>query len=102
MQARKNAHGNWEVESDIPLENGYTLRVVTCKRSSGDLVTVATAMKLENGFFTYRMYRDFSSRVAVSRPGRITKGAVEKQHEEAMATIQTTVAAANEYQKTVN
>ena len=101
MQAHKNAHGNWEVSSDIDLDNGQTLRVVTCKRSSGDLATVATAMKLENGFFTYRMYRDFSSRVAVSRPGRITKGAVEKQHAEAMASIQDTVDAANEHQKTV-
>ena len=102
MQAYKNSHNNWELESNIELENGYTLRVVTCKRYSGELTTTATAVKQEDGFFTHRMYQDYSSRVVVSRPGRITKGAVEKQHAEAMANIAEVVAQANEKQALQN
>ena len=101
MQAYKNAHNNWEVETRVKLDNNYILRVVTSKRSSGELVTTALACKEENGFMVFRMGRDFSSRVMVTRPNRITKGVVEKQHAEAYSSIQELIDAANKYQESV-
>lgn len=101
MQAYKNAHNNWEVETREPLDNNFTLRVVSSKRSSGELVTTAYACKEENGFMVFRMGKDFSSRVMATRPSRITKGVVEKQHAEAYASIQELINAANEYQAAV-
>ena len=101
MQAYKNAHNNWEVETREKLDNNCTLRVVTSKRSSGELVTMAYACKEENGFMVFRMGKDFSSCVVVTRPNRITKGAVEKQHAEAYASIQDLINAANKYQESV-
>jgi hypothetical protein len=94
MDAIKDMRGNWHIEETVPLTRGRVLKISTHKVHSGALVTIATAGRVEGGFFTFMMYADFSTRWAFSQPVRVTARAVENQHWAAMASIDEIKAAA--------
>lgn len=83
----KNMHGNWQAENWVDLPNGKGLRVLTCKRSSGDLVTSITAGESKNGMFTYAPFTDYNAYPATTA-GRCTSGAVATQHGGVMGRIE--------------
>ena len=85
----KDARNNWAAEDEISLPNGQQLRISTHKVYSGNLVTTATVGRLEDGFFSYVMFQDFSKRVITQKPAKCTGRIVEGQHATALADIET-------------
>jgi len=80
MAALKDIRGNWAEVSFINLSGNKRLKISTHKVHSGVLVTSATVIIMENGFETHRMFQDYSYRVIVDRPKRVTSKVVEEQH----------------------
>lgn len=83
---QKNLRGEWSGETTIPYKGDLKLRVVTTKRSNGNLETFVSAIKEDGGFWTHRMYADFSARV-VSEKCRVTERRVTEQHQRALAQV---------------
>ena len=79
IRVHKDMRGNWKAESNFDLADGRSLEITTHKVSSGQLVTTAIVGKNEGAFFSYMMYQDFSKRLSVSKPSRITSKVVDEQ-----------------------
>lgn len=88
----KDMRGNWSAVSSFPVENrpNLTLNVRTLKVFSGSLVTTASVTVKDDGhgFSSHRVYLDFDKRLALSRD-RCTQGNVSRQHEDALAGLDT-------------
>jgi len=87
--AQKNIHGAWSCETTLDINPSIgkinCLKISTMKRSSGRLVTMATAGTSEdygNGMasFSFMMFQDYNEKIADSAPGRVTAKVVEAQH----------------------
>jgi len=79
-QIRKDVRGNWRAETVLMLTDTLQLSIVTSKRHTGDLVTIASCGHLENGFVSHTVYQDYNNIIDRSSPKRITQKVVEKQH----------------------
>lgn len=93
----KNCYGDWCSDTQVPIDNGRVLRITTMKRFDKSLTTTASAGAIEGGFFTHTVFQDFSKRVSVTRPGRITSGAVMAQHAAVIANIESIKTEANQH-----
>lgn len=87
-KAFKNMRGEWKCEDEVALPDNCVLRISTHKTYGGELVTSATAGKVEGGFFSYMMYQDYSKRVLTFRYPRITAKVIETQHATVMEQIE--------------
>lgn len=91
----RDTYGNWFAASSFPVDNRpkLTLHIRTIKvfrGTHGSLVTAASVMVDDYGygFSSHRVYLDFDKRLAISRD-RCTQGNVSRQHEEALAGLDT-------------
>lgn len=73
----------WEVETQVPMDGGYILRIATSKRFSGILATTASRFKLIDGGMTCVMFQDFSKTV-VQEKVRVTEKSAIEQHKIAL------------------
>jgi hypothetical protein len=77
---KKDIRNMWKAESVAMITEDLQLSVTTRKMSNGELVTNASVSKLEGNFHSHVMYQDFSRRVRVTSPKRVTSKVVEAQH----------------------
>ncbi len=75
----KDMRSQWTALTYIPLVGMHHLRVATHKVSGGEVVTTASAVKIENGFETHMLYGDFSKRLERHKM-RCTENNVINQH----------------------
>jgi hypothetical protein len=85
--AEKDMRGNWRAEEYITLANGKTLHVLTSKTASGSVCTTAQAGVKDGESFSYLYGEDFRKTLKVTKPGRVTKGYVESQHDDCLLDI---------------
>lgn len=83
MSILKTSYG-WRGHTVYPLSNGRELSIVTNKNFHGDLVTNATAGRVDDDLFTFVLLSDFSERVTWSVL-RCTEKNVREQHAHALA-----------------
>ena len=95
----RNLRNNWEMRSVHDLSEDLTLEFLTNKRVSGDLLTSATAQKMEGGFAVHRFQLDYYAAVARTKPQRVTAKLVAEQHAAALANAETHIIAAKLHYK---
>ena len=78
------SHRGWQQQTDIPGPGNLTTRVLTMKRSSGELVTTAVEGVKAPDSFTHAW--DATQSLLRSRV-RVTEAAVAAQHKEALAAL---------------
>ncbi|MCR6481043.1 hypothetical protein NU688_33135 [Variovorax sp. ZS18.2.2] len=83
-----------KASTSVPLENNRELSIVTRRLTAagGQLVTSANVSTLKDGYSVHVMGfgtagGDFSQRVVVTSPARVTEKVVREQHEKALANI---------------
>lgn len=84
----RKARDGWRAETNVPLEDGRTLKLSTWKgnRRSGGVETHGTVVKDDgNGMFSYVLFQDYSKTV-YSAAGKATEKLVRDTH--AMALTQ--------------
>lgn len=78
----------WTARSRIPLFDNMVLNIRTRKASTkGWLVTYVSAAKVEDGFETMRIYKDFSI-VANKTTGRATENSIYELHNNTLQDIE--------------
>lgn len=87
MSIVKQGYHGWEATTQIDLQDGYALRILTMKRHGGMLVTTASRVKLEEGGGFSHFPMDDFSQVIISRKVRVTSGAVQLQHDNALEQV---------------
>lgn len=100
MQAKvyKDIRGNWTAMTYLPFQDGRVIRVATHKNYNGELVTTASAVKIEGKMETHMLYGDFSARVTTSRL-RCTEKNVSAQHMAALERADDMVYSAEQFYK---
>jgi hypothetical protein len=81
---RKDAHYGWTVTTYFDFRDAMKIKVLTMKRSSGNLVTTVSAMHQDGAFESHMVYRDFSKTMASDRV-RVTEKAAMEQHNRVVA-----------------
>ena len=83
MQCHKDMRGSWKAESYHKYSDTQTLRLLTMKRSNGDLcTTVVLGTDTAGGGFMYEPFSDFM-RTLLQTACRVTESRVREQHEKA-------------------
>ena len=77
---RKDARGSWRAETNADISPTQRLKLSTYKIDSGAIVTVATVSTVNGIWEQHEVYKDFSKRLEVGFPKRVTSKAVELQH----------------------
>ena len=80
MNITQDHYKQWRAETKLMLTNKLQLSIVTVKRSSGRLVTMASCGWRNGSFIEHVIYQDYTSTVSSSMPKRVTRKAVEEQH----------------------
>ena len=83
---RRSSYGTWMAETMTPITDDLHLCLTTMKRHDGNITTTAKAGKQNGYFFTYAPFSDFSKPL-ISSSERCTKPAVERQHNAALAML---------------
>lgn len=99
----KSIRDGWVAESTTPLlfqiEGKPTqLRLSTSKRQGGVLETYASVQSFDDGFVTFRVFRDFSQRI-IKDTMRCTEKSVRLQHDLALTMIEDVTSAALSHHK---
>lgn len=83
----KDIRNGWTAKTNVELGENRVLEVSTRKGSGGALVTTAYVHTREGNFLTHRFNiggpggdGDYSERLEVSKPARVTENAVRDQH----------------------
>lgn len=78
----------WEARSSIPLFDDMHLKIRTHKASTkGWLATYISAVRLENGFETFRVYQDFHI-IANKTTGRATEKSILELHDNTLGYLE--------------
>ncbi len=87
------------IETVIELNPTRRVSMVTRKSMNGDVETIVTCGKVDNGFYTvaYGPGGDYVRGVERSQHKRVTNKVVESQHEKHLVTINQYVAIAKAY-----
>lgn len=85
---RKSAYGTWMAQTTLPLANDLHICLTTMKRYGGNITTTANVGKQNGSFFVYEPFKDFNQTL-ISSSERCTKPAVERQHNAAIAMLDT-------------
>lgn len=83
----KNRDGGWEARSRVPLFDDMILNIRTHKsHRKGWLVTYVTAFRVENGFETFAMFKDFHI-TANTTTGRATENSISALHQNTLGNL---------------
>lgn len=93
----KDARNGWAAETDLPLDNGRVLKILTMKRHNGQISTSAQAVAITEHGFSFVMYQDFHRHSIAHSMDRCTEKNVAAQHRGVIDTAQHLVAAANNF-----
>ena len=77
----------WEVCTRIDMGDDRLLVIDTYKTFNGSLVTQARGKTVEGDFLVWSSGTDYSKRLAVSTPKRLTAKVAEEQHNKALQDI---------------
>lgn len=78
MRLYKDARTSWKAESEKEF-NGRVLKLLTMRRSNGELVTTVQAVKNDGAFTVYRPFYDYNQTLHRERV-RLTQAACTAQH----------------------
>ena len=82
----KSVYGTWMAETMMPLNDKLHLCFTTMKRFDKNITTTVAVGKQESYFFTHEPFKDFRQHLMTSSE-RCTKPAVERQHNAAIAML---------------
>ena len=85
---QKSCYGTWMAETITPLNDKLHLCLTTMKRFDGNITTTVNTGKKESYFFVYDPFSNFK-KTLLSSSERCTKPAVERQHNAAIAMLDT-------------
>lgn len=77
---RKSVYG-WQATTYVPLLGRRALKILTMRRSNGQLLTTASVVLREESFETYTPFTDFNQAALSTTPARVTMGAVAIQQQ---------------------
>ena len=77
---RKDSSGSWSATTHVDLTPELRLKLSTHKTFNGQVVTVATVVKVNGIHEIHALYKDFSRRLEGTKYPRITSKVVEEQH----------------------
>lgn len=87
MRVAKDIRGNWRADSYIDLESGMTMKIVTRKTYSGNVITDVSVGITKDNMFTHAPFSDFTETITVMTKGRATQNNVTRQHMESLKKI---------------
>ena len=83
---QKSCYGTWMAETITPLNDKLHLCLTTMKRFDGNITTTVNTGKKESYFFVYDPFANYT-KTLLSSSERCTKPAVERQHNAALAML---------------
>lgn len=82
-----NRNNGYSVVSSIPLDNGRLLKISTRKADNGGIRSSATVGIVEDGFFTFKLFADYSKTIYKKDCKRVTAKAITIAHDEALESL---------------
>lgn len=87
IRTLKTRDGGWEARSRVPLFDDMILNIRTHKsHRKGWLVTYVTAFRVEDGFETFAMFKDFHI-TANTTTGRATENSIFELHNNTLGNL---------------